>query len=143
MHFSATPQKPRPKGTSGWHLTRWGIGLGVALFLLLLAGCGRGGARPGVTYNVSVITKGIDGEVKPQGSVTTVKSAAVEAVLKIDYEGNSISLVVRKTQYGKATFDIIFPNQDVQRKQVKVGKPEDIWPGEEGIGVRIELQESH
>jgi hypothetical protein len=142
MHFSVALHEPRQQGTSHWHLTRWGIRLGVALFLLVLAGCGRG-ARPGVTYNVSVISKGIDGEVKPQGSVTTVKSAVVEAVQKIDYEGNSISLVVRKTQYGKATFDITFPNQDIQRAQVKVGQPKDILPGEEGIGVRIELQESH
>jgi len=142
MHFSVVPHGPRRKGTSRWHLTRWGIGLGFALLLIVQAGCGRG-ARPGVTYNASIITKGIDGQVTPQGSVTTVKSAVVEAIQKIDYEGDSISVVVRKTQYGKATFDITFPNKDTQRAQVKVGQPKDILPSEEGIGVRIEVQESH
>ena len=52
-------------------------------------------------------------------------------------------MIVRKTQYAKATFDITFPDKSVQRVQVKVGKPKDILPRGQKFGVRIELEESH
>ena len=134
--------KSRPRATSCWHATGWRSRLSVALFLLVQAGCTRE-ARPGVTYNVSIITRGSDGKVTPQGSVTRVESAGVEAVQAIPYEGQTLSLAVRKTQYGKATFDLTFPNQAVQRVQVKVGEPKDILPRGQKVGVRIELRESH
>jgi hypothetical protein len=110
--------------------------------LIVYAGCGKGG-RPGVTYNVSVVTKGQDGRAAPQGPATRVESAVVGAAQELTYEGDTLSLVVRKTQYGKATFDVTFPNKAVQRLQVKVGEPKDVLPGGQKVGVRIELQESH
>jgi hypothetical protein len=107
--------------------------------LLVPAGCSKKEVRPSVTYDVSVITKGNDGKATPQGSVTRVESAGVEAVQVLTHEGHTLSLVVRKTQYAKATFDITFPDNATQRVQVKVGEPKDILPRGQKIGVRIEL----
>jgi hypothetical protein len=118
------------------------IRLGLALLVLIPAGCPKG-VRPGVTYTVAILAKGNDDKTTPQGPVTRVESVGVEYVQEIPYEGQMLSLVVRKTQYGKATFDITFPDNAVQTVQVKVGQPKDILPKGQSIGVRIEVQESH
>jgi hypothetical protein len=120
----------------------WGIRFGVVLCLLLPAGYSKA-VRPGATYNVWILTKGNDGKAVPQGSPTRVESAAVENVQEISDEGQTVSLVVRKTQYGKATLDIVFPDKTTQRVQVKAGEPEDILPNGQKIGVRIEVLDSH
>ncbi len=121
----------------------WGTRFGAVLCLLLPVGCQKKSARPGATYNVWILSKGNDGKAVPQGSVTSVESAAVETVQEISNEDQSVSLVVRKTQYGKATFDIIFPDKTTQRVQVKAGEPKDILPRGQKIGVRIEILDSH
>jgi|SRR5579884_3584859 len=120
-----------------------GIAFGAFLCLLLPVGCSKNTARPGATYNVWILTKGNDGRAVPQGSATRVESAAVENVQEISNEDQSVSLVVRKTQYGKATFDIVFPDKTSQRVQVKAGEPKDILPSGQKIGVRIEILDSH
>ena len=120
----------------------WAIRLGIALLLLVPTGCTTA-KKAGVTYTVSVITKGPDGTVTPQGSGTQVEGAKVEGSQELSYEGQSLSVVIRKTQYGKATFEVTFPNKKVATALVKVGTPRDILPRGQKVGVRIELQESH
>jgi hypothetical protein len=120
-----------------------GIGIGAVLCLLLPIGCSKNTARPGATYNVWILAKGNDGKAVPQGAATHVESAAVENVQEVGSDGQNVSLVVRKTQYGKATFDIIFPDKTSQRIQVKAGEPKDIMPRQQKIGVRIEILDSH
>jgi electron transfer flavoprotein alpha subunit len=118
------------------------IQFGAALCLLLPAGCSKA-VRPGATYNVWILAKGNDGKAAPQGSATRVESAAVQNVQEISNEGQTLLLVVRKTQYGKATFDIIFPDKTTQRVQVKAGEPKDLLPRGQKIGARIEILDSH
>jgi electron transfer flavoprotein alpha subunit len=120
----------------------WCIRFGAAFCLLLPAGCSKA-VKPGATYNVWILAKGSDGKAAPQGSATRVESAAVQNVQEISKEGQTLSLVVRKTQYGKATFDIIFPDKTTQRVQVKAGEPKDILPNGQKVGVRIEVLDSH
>jgi hypothetical protein len=126
----------------GREMLRWALRLGIAFALIVPAGCTKG-KKAGVSYSVSVITKGRDGKVTPQGSATQVQAAKAEGSQEISYDGQNISVAVRKTQYGKATFEITFPNKAVARTQVKVGTPRDILPRGQKVGVRIELQESH
>jgi hypothetical protein len=124
--------------------TRWIIRLGVCLFFSLAAGCSRDEVpAPGVTYGVSLITKGTDGKAKQQGPVRRVESAVVEDEEQFTHEGRTVVLQVRKTQDGKATFDIIFPDHSNQRVQVKAGEPKTILPKGQTLGVRIEVEESH
>ncbi len=125
------------------NVARWGIRSSVVLCLLLAAGCSKNNARPGATYNVWILTKGNDGKAVTQGAATRVESAAVENVQEVSNEDQVVSLVVRKTQYGKATFDILFPDKTSQRVQVKAGEPKDILPQGQKFGVRIELLDSH
>ncbi len=136
----------RTGATSRPNITRWSIPLGLALSLLVQAGCEGGKGKPGVSYSVTVITKGPDSKVAPQAtrveSTANVADAGHEPA-SLSYDGQSYSVVVLKTQYGKATFDVTFPDKSVHRVQVKVGEPKDILPAGQKIGVRIELQESH
>lgn len=124
------------------HVTRSVIRLGVALLVLVPVGC-RKEVKPGVVYNVAIITPDKNGKATPQGSATRVESAGVGSEQEITHEGHTLSLAIRKTQYGKATFDITFPDKAIQRVQVKAGAPKDILPQGQKIGVRIEIQESH
>lgn len=116
--------------------------LGLALLLLVPLGCGKG-QKPGVRYSVALITRGPTGTVTPQEPATSVKSTSAEAGQELAYGGQTYSVTIRKTQYGKATFDIIFPDQRTERVQVKVGHSRDVLPKGQNVGVRIELQESH
>lgn len=134
--FRRTAKRPQ-------NIAWWGIRFGAVLCLLLAVGCQKKSARPGATYNVWILSKGNDGKAVPQGSATHVESAAVENVQEVSNEDQSLSLVVRKTQYGKATFDIVFPDKTSQRVQVKAGEPKDILPRGQKIGVRIEILDSH
>lgn len=138
----AASDSPRRAINRG-HAALRSILLGAVLVLLVQAGCSKARIPPGATYLASIITKGNDGKAAPQESATRVESAATGSEQALTYEGHTLSLVVRKTQFGKATFDITFPDKVVQRIQVRVGEIKDILPIAQRIGVRIELQESH
>jgi hypothetical protein len=118
------------------------VATGIAFFLLVHAGCSSK-IMPGATYNLSIIAKGNDGKLAPQGPMMQVGGAGVESVQQITHEGQTFSVLVRKTQYGKATFEVTFPDKTTQMFQVKAGQPKDVLPKGQKIGVRIELQESH
>jgi hypothetical protein len=142
MRFPLAPNDFPRSAAGSRRALRWSIRLGAALFLFAQAGCTKE-VRPGVTYNVTVIAQGNEGNATPQGSATRVESAAVGSEQVITHEGDTFSLVVRKTQYGKATFDVTFPDRSTERAQVKLGEPKDILPNGQKTGVRIEVQESH
>lgn len=125
-----------------FHVIRSGVVLALGCLVFGPVGC-RKEVKPGVVYNVSVLTLGKDGKATPQGSVTRMDSAGVGSEQEISHEGNTFSLAIRKTQYGRATFDVTFPDKAVQRVQVKAGQPKDILPRGQKVGVRIEIQESH
>jgi hypothetical protein len=116
----------------------------VVLFLLLPAGCLTEAApEAGVTFNMVIVTRGNRGGGTPQGSPTRVESAVTETIKEITYEGQTISVQVRKTQFGKATFDVTFPNRAVERVQIRAGETKDIFPKGQSLGVRIDVQEAH
>jgi hypothetical protein len=107
-----------------------------------LAGCTTG-PSPGVTFSRSIITRNPDGTVTVQGSPEQVRSALVMTAKEIPFEGRTLSLLVRKTEHGKATFDITFPDQAVERVKVETGKSLDVLPDGQTLGIRIEVQDCH
>jgi hypothetical protein len=122
--------------------TRLVFHVGMLLLLLVLAGCSSK-PRPGVTCNVSIITQAGDGTFTPQGSVTKIESAAAGTVTEITHEGGSLSLLVRKTEYGKATLDLTFPGLEPVRVKINAGEMKNVLPNGQKIGVRIEVQDCH
>jgi hypothetical protein len=92
---------------------------GIVLFLFVDAGCSSK-KKPGATYNVTILARGNDGKPALQGPSQQVEGAGVESRKDITHEGQTISLLVRKTQYGRATFDVTFPDKTTQMVQVKV-----------------------
>lgn len=97
-----------------------------------------------MTYIASAIVKGNDGKIMQQEeSAIQVESALVDGGQEVVHEGSKFQLVVRKTAYGKATFEITFPDNSVQRIVVKAGETKDILPKGKNLGVRIEVQDSH
>jgi hypothetical protein len=118
------------------------LAIGVAFCLLIHAGCAEK-IKPGTTYNLSIITKSNDGKLTPQEPATQVGGANVESVQEISHEDQTYSVKVRKTQYGKATFEIVFPDNTREQVQVKAGEAKDILPKGKKVGVRIELVDSH
>jgi hypothetical protein len=116
----------------------------LALFLLLLmnAGCSSK-IKPGATFTLSIIAKDKDGKLTPQATSVQVGGASVESRQEIAQDGQSFSLLVRKTQYGKATFEVTFPDKTTQMFQVKAGETKDLPPRGQQFGIRIELHESH
>jgi hypothetical protein len=123
------------------HPTCRALRLGAALFCLALAGCPEK-PKPGVTGNVSVITRGSDGKAVPQGPATRLESAPVNTVREVRHEGQTLSLLVRKTEYEKGTFEVTFPDGTTQRARVSAGETKDVLPEGQAVGLRIELQES-
>jgi hypothetical protein len=142
MRVSGVAHDVRQTAKSRRYVALWCIRLGAAFCLLLPAGCSKA-VRPGATFNVWILAKGNDGKATPQGEATHVESAAVQNVQEISSEGQPFSLIVRKTQYGKATFEIIFPDKTTHQVQVKAGEPKDILPSGQKVGVRIEVLDSH
>ena len=116
--------------------------IGIACFLLINAGCSSE-IKPGADYNVSIIAKDNDGKLKPQGPIIQVERAGVQSKQQLTHEDQTLSLLVRKTQYGKATFEVTFPDHNTQMFQAKDGETKDILPKPKKIGVRVELQQSH
>jgi hypothetical protein len=123
------------------HATRGVCRLGVALFWLVAAGCSSKEIRPGVTYAVSIITLGPDGQAAPQGPATRVESVVVGHVQEISHEGQTLSLTVRKTEYEKATFDVTFADQAMETVRIKAGQTTDVLPATQKVGVRIAVQQ--
>lgn len=118
-------------------------GLGMILLLLIDSGCSNKKIKPGASFTLSIIAKDKQGKLTPQGSVVQVGEAVLDSKQEIGQDGRIYSLLVRKTQYGRATFDVTFPDKTTQMIQVKAGEPKDVLPKGEKIGIRIELQESH
>ena len=121
---------------------RWGLHLCAALLLLFSGACERA-VRPGASYEVRVITKGADGKVTPQGKSTQIDSTAPREVQKFTHEGQTLSLLLRKTQYQRATFEVTFPDKSAKMVQVRVGQPKDVLSEDQKVGLRIELRDSH
>ncbi len=117
--------------------------MGFTLLLLVTTGCSRPAPKPGVTYQVSVLTLESNGRLVPQGAPTRVESATVQHTQELTHNGQSLALLVRKTEYGRATFDVTFPDKEVQMVRVKTGETKDVLRAEHGIGLRIEVQDCH
>ena len=116
--------------------------IGIACFLLINAGCSSE-IESGAAYNVSIIAKDKAGKLTPQGPIIQVGRASVQSKQEVTHEGQTFSLLVRKTQYGRATFEVTFPDQITQMFQVKAGETKDILPKRQKFGVRVELQQSN
>ncbi len=123
------------------HANHSGIRIGVTLLLIFGVGCTRTKLKPGVAFTVSVITKGDDGRVATQGPVTRVESAVVNELREITYEDYTLLLLVRKTEYEKATFVITFSDKTSEMVRVKAGTSADVLPAGQKAGVRIEVRE--
>jgi hypothetical protein len=124
------------------NVSRTLIGLAAALMAGALPGCFKPAPPPGVTYTVSAVIKGADGRPKPQGEATSVASAVVDDVQELGYEGGSVLVQVRKTEYGKAIFEVTFPDKSRQRVPVKAGQSAVVLPKGQKLGVRIEVKEA-
>lgn len=112
--------------------------------LLGIAGCsGVSEPVPGVTYTVAAITRDGRGKVHAHEPGRQVELAVVEDAEEVSHDGRTLVVQVRKTQYGKATFAITFPDQSTQLVQVKKGQSKDVLPRRQHIGVRLTVQESH
>ena len=72
-----------------------------------------------------------------------IEAAQPEDVQELIHQERSVFVQVRKTQYGKATFEVTFPDSTTQMAQIKVGERKDILRKDQKIGVRIEVQDSH
>ena len=116
--------------------------IGITCFLLINPGCSSE-IQSGAAYNVSIIASDKGGKPKPQGSIIQVGRVSVNSKQQLEHEGQSLSLLVRKTQYGRATFEVTFPDQKTQMFQVKAGETKDILPKRQKLGVRVELQQSN
>jgi hypothetical protein len=116
--------------------------IGIACFLLINAGCSSE-IKSGAAYNVSIIAKDKKGKLTLQGPIIQVGRASVQSKQQLTHEGQTFSLLVRKTQHGKATFEVTFPDQITQMFQVKAGETKDILPKRQKFGVRVELQQSN
>jgi hypothetical protein len=124
------------------HAIRWGLCLGVTLFILTLGGCSTQ-PKPGVTCNVSVIAQGQDGKIAPQGPVARLESAAVETVKEFSHGGTAVSLLVRKTEHGKVTLDLTFPDNVTKQVKINTGETKDILPEGQMVGLRIAVEDCH
>ena len=116
--------------------------IGIACFLLMNAGCSSE-IMSGAAYRVSIIAKDEAGKLKPQGPSIQVATASVQSEQQLTHEGQTLSLLIRKTQYGRATFEVTFPDRLTHMFQVKDGETKDILPKRQKLGVRVELQHSN
>ena len=123
------------------HATRRVALAGLALLLLVAPACSKKTFKPGVTYDVTVITRGAGGQLTPQGPATRVEGVVVGHAQEIALDGRTVSLAVRKTEYEKATFDVTFPDQATQMVRIKTGESKDVLPEGQKSGLRIAVQE--
>jgi hypothetical protein len=115
----------------------------VGLCCLLCAGCGgQATPVPGVTYVATLITKAANGAIVPQQASVSAKTATVGHEQELGADANQVIVHVRKTEYGRATFEITFSDKSVQRVKVDNGMTKDVFPKGKTLGVRIEVQEA-
>lgn len=118
-------------------------GFVIGVFVIASAGCsGFSAPVPGVTYSVAAITRADRGPVSQPEPALTVESAVVDDVEEVVHGGSTLAVHVRKTQYGKATFTITFPDKSTQTVQVRKGETKDILPRGQQVGVRLAVQEA-
>ena len=113
-----------------------------SFYLIAVDGCMSSQPQPGVTFTLCAITKDKGGKAIPQGTPLKVDSVLVDDVEDVSSDGGAIQVLVRKTQYAKATFEVTFPNHPSQNVQVKSGEAKDIFPKGGKLGVRIEVLEA-
>jgi hypothetical protein len=126
------------------HATRPLIGLLLAAFVLAGAGCSGTRLEPGATFTLCPVAALKGGQADPRGEARMIKSAEVEEVAELADPDGTITVQVRKTQYGKATFEVTFSDRATQLVQVRKGESKDIFPRRKSqkVGVRIEVQEA-
>jgi hypothetical protein len=115
----------------------------LCLCFLVGSGCSNGsGPPPGVTYSLAIIIKGKDGKVEQLEPAEVIENAQPEDLRELDCQDGRLLVHVRKTQYGKATFEVTFPTNTSQMAQIKAGETKDLVPRKAKTGVRIAVQES-
>jgi hypothetical protein len=124
----------RPLHAMPWVMAWW------TAACLVVAGCSNG-PKPGVTFCGFIIVKDSDGQVTLQLPGTLVVSAVANTMREITHEGRTVGVLIRKTEYGKVTLDITFPDKAVERVKIETGKTQDILPEGQSIGIRIQVQE--
>jgi hypothetical protein len=115
------------------------IGTAAVAAFVAAAGCSNQKLKPGVTYEATVIARGDDGRPTPQGQPIRVESVLVQDTREIALEGGAVSLLVRKTEHEKATFDVTFPDNTSQMVRIKTGESKDVLPKGQKTGIRIEV----
>ena len=81
--------------------------------------------------------------MKQLAGAISVDGAVVNDVAEVTYEGGAITVQVRKTSHGKATFAITFPDKTTQMIALKAGDSKDLLPKGQKVGLRIQVQEAH
>jgi hypothetical protein len=120
------------------------FGLLLGALVVGVAGCSGPAPQPGVTFTLCPVASE-NGKVNPRGETQKFESADVEDVEKVTDGTSTITVQVRKTQYGKATFEITIPGQPPQLVQVRKGESKDVLPrGKHSkVGVRIAVEDAH
>jgi len=79
------------------------FGLFASGLLIALIGCSTPAPPPpGVSFSASALTRGNDGKIKQEGAMITIPSAVVNDAGEVGNPDSTVSIQVRKTEYGKA-----------------------------------------
>jgi hypothetical protein len=114
----------------------------LGVFFTASAGCLASKPEPGVTFSVCALAREVGGKVSRRGEARTIESTSGDDTEEVTEGSSTIAIQVRKTQYGRATFEVTFPDHATQMVQVKKGESKDILPRGQRIGVRIEVEEA-
>lgn len=114
----------------------------LAGVVFLSSGCSSP-PKPGVTFNLTILEKAEDGNLMVKGPVEKIVSAPVRTEKTIVLPETTVSLLVRKTEYGKATFEVTYPGQEAKRVRIESGQTQEIFPEEVRFGLRIEVIDCH
>jgi hypothetical protein len=118
------------------------FGLFASCLLFAVMGCGAPPPPPGVSFSASALSRGADGKIKQDGEAITVAIAVVNDTAEVGNPDSAVSVRVRKTEYGKAIFEITFPDQSTLTIRIKAGDAKNILPKGQKVGVRIQVRES-
>jgi hypothetical protein len=129
-------------GDGLFSVRRLAILCSLSLVLIVQLGCGKPAPLPGVTYVATLILKGKDGKVTEEQPAERIQSATVNHEQELVHENRTFVVRVRKTEYSKATFDVTFPDQSIQRARVGNRQKKDILPKDQKVGVRIQVEEA-
>jgi hypothetical protein len=124
------------------YATRLAIVSLLGILLATSAGCLTSKLEPGVTFTLCALARENGSQLSQRGQVRTIESASIDDTEEVADGGSTITVQVRKTQYGKATFEVIFPDRASQLVQVKKGESKDILPRDGKLGVRIGVEEA-